>query len=140
MLMKRIYGSDGKLDYVELRHTGTGEAQNFSRKLVEAGTAEGWILFEGGKLTLKVKPEALVYTVKRTPGYYCLHCNEKLVSDVLGTEARAHVAAKHAGASASPDKAWPMGYLVTHAYECTLDPKQHEKFKALPMGAKRGSK
>jgi len=138
MLLKRIYDKE-KLDHIELRHTGTSAEQNFSRRLVEGAVSEGWMTLSRGKIILHAKPEDLTYTIKRGPGHYCLHCGEKIESDALGAAARAHMAEKHDGME-SPDRHWPAGYMVTHAFECVLDDKQHEKFKALPMGAKKGSK
>ena len=138
MLMKRIYDRSDpekpKLSHIELRHTGTHAEQNFSRRLVEAAAAEGWVTISRGKLILHAKPEDLNYTILRSPGTYCCHCGEKLSSDPAGVEARAHIAAKHKGVD-SPDAANPAGYRVTHAYECALDTAQHAKFKAKRLGA-----
>lgn len=139
MLLKRIYEHTDpehpKLSHIELRHTGTHAAQNFSRRLVDAAIAEGWMTLSRGKLILHVKPEDLTYTIKRAPGHYCLHCGEKIESDVLGTQAREHVAKHHDGV-ASPDPDWPAGYLATHAYECVLDGAQHAKFRRVIPGRK----
>lgn len=142
MLLKRIYdhadAKAPKLSHIELKHTGTHAEQNFSRRLVEGAVAEGWMTLSKGKIILHAKPEDLTYTIKRAPGHYCLHCNAKIESDGLGAEARQHVASQHAGEK-SPDPAWPHGYLVTNAYECVLEEGQHRKFKARPMGAKKGA-
>lgn len=118
------------LDYVALAHTGTHAEQNFSEGLVGAGIREGWISFGKGKLTLDVHPEPLVYTVKRTPGLYCCHCQARLGSQI---EARLHVATEHEGIE-SPDPQNPSGYLGTLAFECVLDSAQHDKFKVPPRG------
>ncbi len=142
MLLKRIYDHADpkapKLAHIECRHSGTHAAQNFSRRLVEAAVSEGWMTLSRGKLTLHAKPEDLTYTIKRGPGHYCCHCGEKLESDATGAGARTHIAEKHAG-SESPDKQWPHGYAVLNAYECVLNPAQHAKFRAYPIGTK-GSK
>jgi hypothetical protein len=80
-----------------------------------------------------VVPEKLVYTIKRVPGRYCLHCNELIAGDDRGIMARAHIAANHPKAK-SPDPAWPAGYAVVNAFECVLDAKQHKKFMGKGMG------
>lgn len=135
-MLKRIYGSDGKVDHFDVWHTGTRREQNFSRQLVEVGLAQGWILIEGERLTLRASPEYLVYRILRGPGYYCLHCGSALPSDLTGQGARAHIAEVHRQASTSPDPQWPLGYRVSHAYECLLDEGQHEKFKSRVAGQK----
>jgi hypothetical protein len=158
VLLKRIYakpegwekkvnarGADGKLpdprkpegiclnppplDHVVVRHTGTAPEQKFSAQTVEIGTREGWLRVRDGRIVLDVKPEALVYTIRRAPGRYCLHCGEKLLDDEKGALARAHVAQEHPGL-ASPDPSNPAGYEALHAFECVLDAAQHEKFRA----------
>lgn len=143
MLLKRIYsnetGKPPKLDHIVVKHTGVSVEQNFSRRLVEGAVAEGWMTLSRGKIIVHAKPEDLVYTVKRAPGHYCVHCGEKLDSDTNGQGARKHVAEKHAGAK-SPDPQWPHGYAVTNAFECVLDEKQHAKFKATPIGTRKGGK
>ena len=116
------------LAFVELKHTGTTPDQNFSQDLIEHGMREGWVKFDQGKLLLDVKPEVLRYTVKRTPGRWCLHCGVSLIEDGTGALSRAHVKAEHDGV-ASPDPSVPAGYIKIHAYECVLDSTQHAKFK-----------
>lgn len=116
------------LSHVEMKHTGTSPEQNFSRELIEHGMREGWVQFERGELLLKVLPETLRYTVKRTPGRWCLHCGVALLEDTDGAKSREHVKAFHDGVP-SPDANNPAGYVKTHAYECALNTAQHEKFK-----------
>lgn len=118
------------LAFIELQHTGTAREQNFSEALIMGALRDGWASFDdGGVLLLQVQPETLRYTVKRTPGRYCVHCHARLPdNDPTGEQSRAHVAAEHKGVT-SPDPAWPSGYAVIHAYECVLDSAQHEKFK-----------
>lgn len=117
------------LDYLSVGHTGTHPEQHFSTRLVAQGAAEGWIQLEGDKLTLRAVPEDLRYTIRRAPGVYCCHCDAKLEGG--GATAQAHVAAQHAGKK-SPDAANPSGYAVLYHYDCVLDAKQHEKFRARP--------
>jgi len=163
MLLKRIYkkppgwtakrnvrDGDGKLkdpsrpegellnptpiEHFEVRHTGTHPEQNFSTGMVDAGLAEGWMAIAQGKLTLRAKPEDLVYAIKRGPGHYCCHCGEKLPDAAAFvapkiTAGMQHVAAVHAGKK-SPDEGNPAGYLRLNHYECVLAPEQHKKFQA----------
>lgn len=114
------------LDYVALAHTGTDRRQRFSERLIRTAIAEGWCSIAAGMLTLHVEPGDLVYTIERTPGTYCCHCGER-----LDGEARAHVAQRHAGL-ASPDPSNPAGYERVNAYECVLDERQHERYRARP--------
>jgi len=131
MLMKRIYKQTDPpvLDHVAIFHTGTTPEQNFSAGLIDSGVLEGWISLGQGKLTLHVRPEALVYTLKKIPGRYCCHCQEKLPDDATGELARSHVQHAHQGAT-SPDPQSPAGYRMLNHYECVLDSTQHNKWKA----------
>lgn len=138
MRLKRIFKRDEEgnlteLDRILVEHTGTHEAQNFSTGLVVEGLKQGWMEISKGKLILKTDPEDLKYTILREPGRYCLHCQAKLPDDEKGELAQIHVLAEHPGA-ASPDPSTPAGYIKINAYECTLDPKQHARFKALKPG------
>lgn len=121
------------IDQVEIGDTATSPEQNFRVGLVEAGLAEGWISIAQGKLTLRAKPEDLVYTIKRGPGHYCCHCGVKLVDAAAFvapkiTAGMQHVATAHAG-KRSPDASNPAGYRRLNHYECVLGEKQHAKFK-----------
>lgn len=91
-----------KLDYIEVQHTGTHARQHFSVDLVAAALVEGWMSIKDGKLTLHGKPEALVYTIRRTPGKYRIPTQRDT----------------------------DPGYEVIHYYECVLDAKQHAKYCA----------
>jgi hypothetical protein len=149
MLLKRYYdipegwepkrAPDGtllnppKVDALDVRHTGTHQEQNFSRRLVDAGLAEGWLSLSKGILTLHTTQEDLTYTILRTPGLYCCHCDAALGEDASGAAGRAHVAAVHPG-EPSPDAQHPAGYRHVHAYECVLDVKQHARWQR-PAGA-----
>jgi len=132
------------LDYVELRHTGTNPEQNFSTGLVEAGLAEGWISIGQGKLTLRAKPEDLVYAIKRGPGHYCCHCGERIpdANQFLPgqqgevTVGMRHVAEAHPN-TPSPDPSNPAGYCRVNSYECVLDEKTHAKFRFKRTGRAR---
>src|SRR5262245_58132058 len=104
MLLKRIYHHDAHghpttLSHVEVKHTGPFPEQNFSHRLVNTGIAEGWMTLSRGELLIHAGDEDVVYTINRIPGRYCCHCGSSLAGE---GEARAHVAAEHAGV-ASPD-------------------------------------
>lgn len=147
MFLKRFYkpAADGEthvgyhkhtqaplaLDHVALIHTGTHAEQNFAPQMVEQGQREGWLKLDGKKLTLLVRPEPLVYTIKRGPGRYCLHCDVQLADDDRGVLARQHVSTKHPG-ERSPDPAVPAGYVKLNHYETVLEAAQHKRFKAKP--------
>lgn len=149
MLLKRIYeipegweperAPDGRLlnplpiAGLHVRHTGVSQAQNFSRRLVDAGLREGWLTLSRGELLLHTAQGDLRYTVLRTPGLYCCHCEAALGEDVTGAAGRGHVASVHAGVP-SPEGEHPGGYRHTHGYECLLDAVQHAKWMR-PAGA-----
>jgi hypothetical protein len=128
MLLKRIFTESGELNYVSLAHTGVSPEQNFSTGLVTQGLQEGIMEIAGDTLVFHVFPEDLIYTIKRQPGRYCLHCGEKLSDDAGGELARLHVAQYHAGVE-SPDPSNPAGYEALNHFECVLDDAQHEKFQ-----------
>lgn len=154
MLLKRIYkkppgweaqrDARGNLlntppiDHVVVKHTGTHAEQNFTTRMVEAGLAEGFMSIAGGKLTLRAKPEDLVYTIKRGPGHYCCHCGVKLpdaaafVADGV-TAGMQHVADAHPGEK-SPDAGNPAGYGRINYFECVLATEQHKKFSVRAQG------
>ncbi len=127
------------LDRIEVLHTGVSADQHISTRVVDAGLAEGWISIGQGKLTLHAKPEALVFTIKRLPGYYCCHCGAALADagQVLAdgsTKGLAHVREEHPNAT-SPDPGNPSGYERINHYDLVLDAKQHKRYKADPKQA-----
>lgn len=117
-----------KLDYISLANTGTTPEQNFSTTLVTEGLQSGLMEINDDELVFHVFPEDLIYTIKRTPGRYCLHCGEKLENDATGELARLHIAMKHAGVP-SPIQSVPAGYEAINHFECVLDTNQHEKYR-----------
>lgn len=139
-----------RLKYVELKHTGVKPEQNFSTSLIAQGMADGWISMDDKSITLGVKPEALKYSIKRKPGYYCCHDGKAIpvTAEAYGDPALAavqcqqYLKANGFAGKKSPDPSNPAGYERTHAYECVLDAKQHEKFKAkqgaMAMSMKQG--
>jgi hypothetical protein len=128
-----------ELRAISIQNTGPEPEQNFSRRVIEAGIAEGWISMGQGKITIHgvdetEAPADLVYTVLHMPGTYCCHCNMKLDDDPSGASSRAHVADRH-GDTPSPDPQNPVGCRVTTAYECVLDPEQHARFNTRAVQA-----
>jgi len=129
------------IDHVEIKHTGISAEQNFSTRFVEAGLAQGFASVGDGKITLRAKPEDLVYTIKRGPGHYCCHCGvalpdaSRIVSPGI-TAGMQQVAAMHEG-KPSPDAGNPSGYLRLNEYQCVLDFATHEKWKAKSIGEAR---
>lgn len=119
----------------QLGHTGVTSAQNFSTDFVTEMLQAGIMELHENQLGFHVSHEGkaitLNYTILRTPGRYCLHCNEKLEGDEGGQMARLHVAQNHAGA-ASPDAEQPAGYVWLKHFECVLDKKQHAKYQRQP--------
>ena len=120
------------IDHFTVVHTGTHAEQNFSTRMIERGVAEGWATVGEGKLTLKCDPEALVYAIKRGPGFYCCHCARRLED---ASSSAAHVAAEHEGKK-SPDASNPAGYSRINQYECVLAPQLHAKHR---VGAPKGA-
>lgn len=134
------------LDHVEVYHTGARAEQNFSTALVEAAIREGWMSIGGGKLVLDVKPERLIYAIRRGPGHYCCHCGTHL-SDanqrVPGHEGNLTVGMQHVAEAhpntPSPDPGNPAGYCRLNHYECVLDAEMHARFNFAKFVAARQS-
>lgn len=149
MLLKKIYeknaaGKPVRVSHVAIGHTGTHAEQNFSSGLVAAGVSDGWITISGDQLVMKAYPEDLVYTVKRAPGYYCVHDGARMPiselalaefanggkSKLAAREAAAYLEAHGYAGVKSTDPRNPAGYLRSEVYECVLESRQHEKYKA----------
>lgn len=136
MLLKRIHNDSGVVTHVLVKHTGSGDAQNFSERLVGAGVEAGWIVVEGETLTIKAQPEPLRYSIRRRPGYYVAGtCDRIPLTDAAWSQAlsrtEATLAPREAKAYLSQRGLPVTGYEVTRAYECVLDAEQHDKFKAI---------
>jgi len=116
-----------QLDYVAIGDTGVRREQNWSPKMVKQLEDLGVLELTGDSLILSAHPEPLVYKVLKMPGRYCLHCGDKLVDNVDGSMARAHVASSHPGEK-SPDPENPSGYVCINAFQCMLDAEQHDKY------------
>lgn len=118
-----------------LGHTGNSPEQNFSADQVTELIQLGLMEIDGNTLTFHLihigQDVSLQYLIKRTPGRYCLHCEEKLEGDESGQMARLHIALEHAGIP-SPDEDVPAGYVWLKHFECVLDARQHELYKHVP--------
>lgn len=135
MQLKRLYDlidpkkdrdpSNLRLVGVSVKHTGVSREQNFGMKMVSRAINEGWMSVSKGRLTIHAKEGALHYEIKRTSGYYCCHCGERLAAG----EGLAHIEAKHKGVK-SPDANNPSGYRMVDGYETVLEAEMHEKLKA----------
>lgn len=137
MKLKRQLDEHGKCTHMLIKHTGVDAEQNFSLRLVEQGLVEGWAFISGTKLTIKAQPEDLIYTLKRTPGYYCISSGERIP---ISETAWARMRSRPDGGDLSRREAlaWlkvkgkpEADYEVTLAYECVLLPKLHEKYHAI---------
>jgi hypothetical protein len=134
MMLKRLHNAAKQCVGVQVLHTGTTPQQNFSMRLIEAGVEEGWAKLDKDKLTLKSEPEALVYALKRTPGYYCVSTGKpipvsatawaRLLATGTGKLSRAEVLDWLAA-----QKKEPTDYALCVQYECELGAEQHAKFK-----------
>jgi hypothetical protein len=118
MYLKRIFDKSAprgtKLDHIKVLRAGP--KQRFSTGLVEKAVTEGWMTLGGGKIALDTKPP-LSYKIARAPGLYCCHCG---AAQGDSDEARAHIAADHAG-EPSPDPSNPAGYERSHSYDCVKE-------------------
>jgi len=112
---------------LEVNHTGVSAEQHFSTPLITELVKLNIAQLDGDELIIRAAPEDLHYTIKRTPGRWCLHCGEKLSDDANGEMARLHIAMKHNGV-ASPDPETPAGYVWLTYFDCTLDAEQHARF------------
>ena len=126
------------VSHFTVEHTGTHAEQNFTEETVRAWLASGAAQIADGKLTLRTEdgqPD-LEYTIKRVPGHYCCHCGAELedanvVRDgVSGGTLHVRTHAVDGKVPKSPDPSNPAGYERLNHYECVLDAKQHEQFKA----------
>jgi hypothetical protein len=122
--------------HVEIVNTGHTPGQIFSEGFVAKGVEENWIAIQGRTLRLEAEPEALIYDILFTPGYYCCHCGLRLDNDAAAN--LEHVRAVHGGAP-SPDRNNPHGYRKLNGYECILSDAQQERFRSVPLGTKRGA-
>lgn len=121
---------------VGIRHTGTAAEQNFSRRLVLRGAAEGWLRMDGATLVIHGDPEDLVYTIDRTPGYYVKSTGERIpLSELAASEffssSTPALAAAEARAFLAGKGLPATDYEATLAYHCTLAPEQQAKFRAV---------
>lgn len=152
MLFKRLYdqasvdAGNPRVTGLLVQHTGGHAEQNFSTKFVLEGMAAGLVKIDGDKLVVLCEPEALIYAIKRRPGYYCCHDGKPIpiselaqrealttgVAKLAAMEARAYLKAAGFEGKPSPDSSNPSGYQVVNQYECVLDAKQHAKYKAVP--------
>ncbi len=127
--------------HVWVKHTGTSPEQNFSTRFFEAGLIEGWLrmvdngVLGGQEIVIRAECDSgmidLVYKVKRTPGYYCVSTGDRIpISQTAwASPRRGELASKEAKAWLAARGLPERDYEVTNAYECVLDPDQHESFK-----------
>jgi len=94
--------------------------QRFSPKLVKTGQDEKWLTKTETTITIHDQGGDIVFTIRRVPGRYCCHCQEKLIDDATGEAARAHVVTEHARED-SPDANNPSGYELLTYYDCDLE-------------------
>jgi hypothetical protein len=135
MMLKRKHDG-GRCTGVQILHTGLKPQQNFSHRLIEQAMAEGWADISGNTLTLHADPEPLVYTLKRTPGYYCTSTGERIpISEVAWGRMRAtgngDLSRRDAVAWLAAHGKAQDDYDVTWAYECELQPEQHARWRAV---------
>lgn len=133
MELKRRSTAEGTR--IEVVHTGTKEAQNWSAKHVQEWAEEGWM--EVGDKTITILTAAgqpdLVYDIKRKPGYYAKATGERIpISDVAMTQFMTKSLATLAPQQATAwllSKGMTGGYEAMRNYECTLLDALHAKFK-----------
>jgi hypothetical protein len=109
--LKKIF-KDGKVDYIEAETAP--DIQRFTQRFMDMGESEGWLTVHDAILTIKSKPQDIVYKIVKYPGVYCCHC-ELSVTD--GNNAKVHVAENHNGIP-SPDDFNKAGYRYDNFYEC----------------------
>jgi len=101
--------------------------QNFSPNWVHGGVQEGWLSMGNGKIVMHTLDDGpdLLYSVIRTPGYYCCHCEQSLPDAGTIVEPGVTLGLKHVrdihGSASSPDPCNPSGYRKEDHYSCLLD-------------------
>lgn len=138
MKLKRQYDEAGACTHVLVIETGFTPEQNFSHRLVEEGVSARWIELdaEGRTLTMRAKPEDLVYQVLREPGYYCKSTGEaipitRIAWDRMRATGVGDLTRREALTWLQRNGKQPHDYEVTNAYECVLSAEQHAKYCAV---------
>lgn len=133
MELKRQYNSAGEVSRVTVGHTGLKPEQNFRRGLIETGIAQGWITLTGDTLVMAADPEDLVYTVKRTPGYFCTSTGEHIPISTMAwaSSQRDVLACLEARKWLAANGKAITDYKVGNDYRCVLNATQHEKFRTV---------
>lgn len=114
MYLKRLKDDDGR--YSQVKVLRTGDAWRPSTRIIEQGSAQGWLTLGKGYVTLHTPEGDVRFRIVRGPGRRCVHCGMELGSE---REAKAHVAAEHADAAAHPEH--PAGYEHTRFYDCVRE-------------------
>jgi hypothetical protein len=117
MLLKKHYKhvlGSAVLDKVEAKRFGA--RQNFTPRIIERGTTEGWLSLVDGHIVIHSTPNELIYKIVRGPGWYSCFDNTQFSGE---QEARQHIEAHHKG-ELSPDRSNPSGYRRINHYECEL--------------------
>lgn len=119
MQVKRIYDHSGDVPMVKhLKFLIPPKpVQKFTRRFLDKGMEEGWLLIGGGRFVIKGDSGDVVYKIVRKPGLYCCHDNQPLPDQIA---ARAYVAEHFAGVE-SPDANHPSGYRNDDFFYCELE-------------------
>lgn len=122
--------------HVQVLHTGASADQNFDDQMIDEGKLEGWAEISGDVLTLKTDGEPLRYMLLRGPGYFCRSSGQQIpVSEKAWYRFRY---ASDSSLSRPEALAWlekngkdASDYDISVTYQCVLDDKQHQHFRAV---------
>jgi len=117
MMLKKLYKSESDDTVVGVRilNLGAGNSVHFTPDRVAKAIAEGWMVMTGKKLVLNAENGKIMYSIVRTPGYYCCHCKKPLSDG--GLVAQMHVTEEHDN-GLSPDPSNPSGYERINYLDC----------------------
>lgn len=121
--------------HVEVVHTGKSEDQVWSSKQVAEWVEHGWATLADDTITLRTaehQPD-LVYTITRSPGYYCANSGERIpLSDLalsqFMTKTVATIAPREAAAWLVAHGKQADDYTATRNYHCVLRADLHAQF------------
>lgn len=113
MYLKRIRDDSGRA--MQVRILRSGDAWRPSTRVIEQGTAEGWLTLGGGAVTLHTPEGDVRFRIIHPPGRRCVQTGRPLGSE---KEAREH-ATTVGSIGADPENL--SGYINARYYDCVRE-------------------